>query len=42
MPIGVGLVGAGNISTQYLTNLTTYPDLKVVAIDDLIPERARA
>lgn len=40
MAVGVGIVGAGNISTQYLTNLTTYPDVKVVAIDDLIPERA--
>ncbi len=42
MAVGVGIVGAGNISTQYLTNLTTYPDVTVVAIDDLIPERAQA
>ncbi|WP_203567456.1 Gfo/Idh/MocA family protein [Aestuariimicrobium ganziense] len=38
----IGIVGAGNISTQYLTNLTSYPDVEVVAIDDLIPERAQA
>lgn len=41
MPVGVGLVGAGNISTQYLTNLTSYPEVAVVAIDDLILDRAR-
>lgn len=42
MTIGVGIIGAGNISTQYLTNLTSYPDVEVVAIDDLIVERAQA
>lgn len=41
MPVGVGLLGAGNISTQYLTNLARYPDVRVVAVDDLIAERAR-
>ena len=41
MAVGLGLVGAGNISTQYLTNLATYPELKVVAIGDLIADRAR-
>ncbi|MCA0296432.1 MAG: Gfo/Idh/MocA family oxidoreductase [Actinobacteria bacterium] len=41
MPVGVGLVGAGNISTQYLTNLTSYPEVEVVAIDDLVLDRAR-
>ena len=38
----IGVVGAGNISDQYLTNLTTYPDVEVVAIGDLDVERARA
>lgn len=42
MVFNIGIVGAGNISTQYLTNLTTYPDVKVVAIDDIIVERAQA
>ncbi|MFJ3956662.1 Gfo/Idh/MocA family protein [Arthrobacter sp. NPDC090010] len=41
-PVGVALIGAGNISTQYLDNLTTFPDLKVVAITDLFPEAAKA
>ncbi|MGC3995686.1 MAG: Gfo/Idh/MocA family oxidoreductase [Propionicimonas sp.] len=41
-PVGVGLVGAGNISTQYLTNLATYPDVRVVAVGDLDAERAAA
>ncbi|MFT4108445.1 Gfo/Idh/MocA family protein [Propionicimonas sp.] len=39
-PVGVGVVGAGNISTQYLTNLATYPDVRVVAVGDLDTERA--
>ena len=25
-PVGVGIIGAGNISDQYLSNLTTFPD----------------
>jgi predicted dehydrogenase len=41
MPAGVGIVGAGNISTQYLTNLTRFPDVEVVAIGDLDEGRAR-
>ncbi len=42
MPVGVGLVGAGNISTQYLTHLRTYPDVRVVALGDLDEARAAA
>jgi len=41
-PVGVGLIGAGNISDQYLTQLTSYPDLAVRFVADLLPERARA
>lgn len=41
-PVGVGLIGAGNISDQYLTQLTAYPDLAVRFVADLLPERARA
>ena len=26
-PVGVGFIGTGVISDQYLTNLTTFPDL---------------
>lgn len=41
-PVGVGLIGAGNISDQYLTSLTSFPDLRVIAIADVIEQRARA
>jgi predicted dehydrogenase len=40
--VGVGVIGAGRISSQYLDNLTTFPDLSVVIIADLLPERAAA
>ncbi|MBO9624880.1 MAG: Gfo/Idh/MocA family oxidoreductase [Microbacterium sp.] len=40
--VGVGVIGAGNISDQYLTNLTSFPDLRVLAVADVIQERARA
>src|SRR3954464_11779632 len=40
--VGVGVVGAGNISTQYLQNLTSFPDLDVRFVADVDPERARA
>ncbi len=40
--VGVGVIGAGNISDQYLTNLTAFPDLRVLAIADVIEERAHA
>lgn len=42
MVVGVGIIGAGNISDQYLSNLTTFPDLRVLAIGDLLDERAKA
>jgi predicted dehydrogenase len=38
--VGVGLIGAGNISTQYLTNLTSFPDVEVRFIADLDLDRA--
>ena len=41
-PVGVGVIGAGNISKQYLDNLTTFPDLKVHVIADLFEEAAEA
>jgi len=37
---GIGIVGAGNISDQYLGNLTRFPDLEVLFIADLNLERA--
>nr|WP_300142838.1 Gfo/Idh/MocA family oxidoreductase [Propionicimonas sp.] len=39
-PVGVGLIGAGMISEAYLKNLTTFPDLKVLIVGDLEPQRA--
>ena len=39
--VGVGLIGAGVISSQYLTNLTTFADLDVLFIADLDTDRAR-
>ena len=41
-PVGVGIIGAGNISDQYLENLTRFPDVRVLAIADIVEERARA
>ncbi|MGI8868654.1 MAG: Gfo/Idh/MocA family protein [Mycobacteriales bacterium] len=41
-PTGVGIIGAGVISKEYLENLTTFPDVKVVAIGDIETDRAKA
>ena len=41
-PVGVAVIGAGNISKQYLDNLTTFPDVKVLVIADLFEEAAAA
>lgn len=41
-PVGVAVVGAGNISGQYLSNLTVFPDVRVLAVADLDTERAAA
>ena len=41
-PVGVAVIGAGNISKQYLDNLTVFPDLKVHIIADLFEEAAAA
>jgi predicted dehydrogenase len=41
-PVGVGVIGAGMISDQYLTSLTQYPDVNVVTIGDLDTDRAAA
>ena len=41
-PVGVGLIGAGMVSEQYLTWLARYPDVNVVAVGDLDTERAAA
>jgi predicted dehydrogenase len=41
-PVGVGIIGAGNISDQYLTHLTSFPDVRVLAVGDLLEDRARS
>jgi len=41
-PVGIGIVGAGTISTTYVENLTAFADTRVLAIGDLRPEVARA
>jgi predicted dehydrogenase len=40
--VKVGIIGAGNISEQYLNATRTFPILDVVGIADLMPERAQA
>lgn len=40
-PVGVGVIGAGVISTTYLQNLTGFPDVEVLAVGDLVPDEAR-
>lgn len=39
--VGVGVIGAGNISSQYLDGLCTFADLDVRFIADIDEERAR-
>ena len=42
-PLGVGVVGCGTISAIYLANLTRrFAGVKVTAVADLVPERAKA
>ena len=41
-PVGVGIVGCGFISGQYLATLATLPALRVAAVADQDPARARA
>ncbi|GAA2007390.1 Gfo/Idh/MocA family oxidoreductase [Nakamurella flavida] len=41
-PVGVGFIGTGMISDTYLENLTAFPDVRVLILGDLDPERARA
>ena len=41
-PVGVAVIGCGTISDEYLRNLTSFPDVRVLVCVDLVPERARA
>jgi predicted dehydrogenase len=38
--VGVGVVGAGIVSDEYLANLTRFPDVDVRVVADLYPDRA--
>ena len=39
-PVGVAVVGCGTISREYLRNLTSFPDLRVLFCADIDLERA--
>jgi predicted dehydrogenase len=41
-PVGIAVVGCGNISDQYLANLVRFPDVAVLACADLDRDRAAA
>lgn len=41
-PVGVGFVGVGNISDTYLENLSSFPDIEVLILGDLLVDRAAA
>jgi predicted dehydrogenase len=41
-PVGVGIIGAGTISKTYLENLTSFPDVEVLAIGDIVTDAAKA
>jgi predicted dehydrogenase len=41
-PVGVGVIGAGVISTTYLENLTGFPDVRVLFVADIDKARAAA
>jgi predicted dehydrogenase len=41
-PVRVGIIGAGNVTGQYLPSLRSYPDIEVAGIADLDVARARA
>ncbi|MGK9251916.1 Gfo/Idh/MocA family protein [Paenibacillus humicus] len=41
-PIKVGIIGCGNISRIYFTNLKQYPEVELAACADMDPSRARA
>jgi len=41
-PLGVGIVGVGNISSQYLANLPKLKNLQLIGVSDLDENRAKA
>jgi len=41
-PLRVGVVGVGTIAAAYLTTIGRLPNVRVTAVADLVPERAKA
>ena len=41
-PLGIGIVGTGNIAGGYARNIPTHPSIRLVAATDLDPDRAAA
>jgi predicted dehydrogenase len=41
-PLGIGIVGTGNIAGGYARDALTHPEIRLVAVTDLDPERAAA
>ncbi|WP_438352410.1 Gfo/Idh/MocA family protein [Microbacterium sp. CJ88] len=39
--VGIGIIGVGVISDTYLQNLSSFPDVEVVIVGDLLVDRAR-
>ena len=40
--LGVGIIGCGNIAAIYAKNIARFPELRLAACADLLPERAEA
>lgn len=40
--VGIGIIGTGVISDTYLQNLAAFPDVEVLIVGDLLPDRAAA
>ena len=38
--IGIGIIGAGRVATYHLQALANTPEARVIAIYDVVPERA--
>jgi predicted dehydrogenase len=41
-PLGIGIVGTGNIAGGYARDILTHPEIRLVAATDLDPARAAA
>ena len=41
-PLGIGIVGTGNIAGGYASDILTHPEIRLVAATDLMPTKAAA